>query len=371
VRTDDPGAEEHTVGLRDVRAGALGVLAVTFTIAALHWAEALCVPLLLSVLLAYALEPFVKTLMRTRLPRPAAAIVVYVAIAVGAAASARLVRDKTRGFLDDLPRAIAAAKREVTASTAPRPLRQLQAAAGDLEKTLDSATAPAETEASKVIDVGRALDVRPYVLAVGITASSAGLRVTVVLVVTFVLLLTGDLYKRKFVDLAGARRGDRRLTIEVIETIDRQIERFLLARILISVIVGAATGVGEHLVGLDHAFVWGVVAGALNVLPFVGPTVAVALIAIAAFLQFHALEPSAVAGAVALAVAALEGNLITPWLTGRAGELNTVAVFVSVLFWGWVWDVWGLLLAVPIMMAVKAAADHIEPLQPVGELLGR
>jgi predicted PurR-regulated permease PerM len=67
----------------------------------------------------------------------------------------------------------------------------------------------------------------------------------------------------------------------------------------------------------------------------------------------------------------LEGNLITPWLTSRAGELNTVAVFVSVLFWGWMWGVWGLLLAVPIMIAIKAAADHIEPLQPFGELLGR
>ena len=70
-------------------------------------------------------------------------------------------------------------------------------------------------------------------------------------------------------------------------------------------------------------------------------------------------------------LAALEGNLITPWLTGRAGELNTVAVFVSVLFWGWVWNMWGLLLAVPIMVAIKAAADHIEPLQPVAELLSR
>ncbi len=80
---------------------------------------------------------------------------------------------------------------------------------------------------------------------------------------------------------------------------------------------------------------------------------------------------AAAAGAAATTVAAIEGNLLTPWLTGRAGELNTVAVFVSVLFWGWMWDVWGLLLAVPIMVAVKAAADRIEPLQPIGELLGR
>ena len=113
------------------------------------------------------------------------------------------------------------------------------------------------------------------------------------------------------------------------------------------------------------------IAGALNVIPFIGPTVGIALIAITAFLQFESLEMTAVAGGLATLVAVLEGNLITPWLTSRAGELNTVAVFVSVLVFGWLWDVWGLLLAVPIMVAVKAAADHVESLRPVGELLGR
>src|SRR5581483_10951906 len=123
-------------------------------------------------------------------------------------------------------------------------------------------------------------------------------------------------------------------------------------------------------VGLSHAIVWGVIAGVLNVLPFIGPTVGVALIAAAAFLQFKAIEPALAAGGVAMAVAALEGNVITPALTSRAGDINTVAVFVSVLFWGWMWGIAGLVLAIPIVVAIKAAADHIEPLQPIGELLG-
>lgn len=95
------------------------------------------------------------------------------------------------------------------------------------------------------------------------------------------------------------------------------------------------------------------------------------LITLAAFLQFRTLEMTAAAGGIATVVAALEGNLVTPWLTSKAGELNTVAVFIAVLFWGWVWGMWGLRLAVPMMVAIKAAADHIGPLQPVGELLGR
>jgi len=183
--------------------------------------------------------------------------------------------------------------------------------------------------------------------------------------------VAGDLFKRKLIALAGPRRTDEKLTLEVIHTLDRQIERYLLVRLLISIIVATATGTAMWMSGLNHAMVWGMIAGVLNVLPFVGPSVACGLITAAAFLQFHAIEPTIMAGGTAVIIAALEGNLISPWLTSRAAELNTVAVFVSVLFWGWTWDVWGLALAVPITVAVKAAADHIEPLQPLGELLGR
>src|SRR5207248_2111653 len=101
------------------------------------------------------------------------------------------------------------------------------------------------------------------------------------------------------------------------------------------------------------------------------PTLAVGLIALAGFLQFQTIEMAAAVGGLATVVAALEGNLVTPWLTSRAGDLNTVSVYLSVLFWGWMWGSWGLLLAVPLTAAVKAAADHIERLESLRELLGR
>src|SRR4029079_19189864 len=133
-------------------------------------------------------------------------------------------------------------------------------------------------------------------------------------------------------------------------------------RLLISAIVAALTWMAIWFVGLHHSGVWGLIAGALNVVPFVGPTVACAAITVAAALQFHAIQPTVIAAVATIAIAALEGNLISPWLTSRAGELNTVAVFVSVLFWGWTWGLWGLVLAVPMTVALKAAADHIEGL---------
>jgi predicted PurR-regulated permease PerM len=190
-------------------------------------------------------------------------------------------------------------------------------------------------------------------------------------VLTFLLLVAGDLFKRKIVRLAGPHFERRKITVEVIHAVDLQIERYLVVRLLISVLVAVGTGVGVWLIGLDNAVVWGVVAGVLNVLPFAGPAVAIALIAIAAFLQFRSVETTMAAAVVASVVAFIEGNFLTPWLTSRACELNTVAVFVSLLFWGWVWGIWGLVLAIPIMVAIKAAADQIEPLHAIAELLGQ
>jgi predicted PurR-regulated permease PerM len=264
---------------------------------------------------------------------------------------------------------LASAARDASAHAhGPGPLDRVRQAATEIQH---ASPAPVPPSVRRVVVVQRPFDLAGYFVRAsrGILVTSTQLFVVALL--TLLLLASGDLYKRKLVAIAGPRWAEKRLTLEVIQSIDRQIERYLVVRLLISVIVGVATAIPLWLLGLDRAVMWGVAAGALNVLPFIGPTVACALIAIAALTQFRSYEMVAAAGGAAAIVAACEGNVLTPWLTGRAGELNTVAVFVSVLFWGWMWDVWGLLLAVPIMVAVKAAADRIEPLQPIGELLGR
>jgi predicted PurR-regulated permease PerM len=172
------------------------------------------------------------------------------------------------------------------------------------------------------------------------------------------------------VKLAGPHFEQRKITVELLRAIDDQIERYLIVRLIISLLVAVATGIGLWILGVHNPAVWGVIAGVLNVVPFAGPVLAIALITLTSFLQFKTIELTIAAAGIASLVAFIEGNLVTPWLASRAGELNTVAVFVSVLFWGWMWGIWGLLLAVPIMVAIKAAADRIEPLQAIGELLG-
>jgi predicted PurR-regulated permease PerM len=191
----------------------------------------------------------------------------------------------------------------------------------------------------------------------------------VMLCLVYYLLASGDLYKRKLVRIAGPSFAQRKITVQILEDIDRQIERFLLARLFISVIVGVVVWVGFRLLGLREAGIWGVVAAVLFAVPYVGPTMVTLGAAVAGFVQFGSLAMAGAAGGLTLAIAAIEGNVLTPWLMSRAGRMNAVAVFVSLLFWGWIWGVWGLLLAVPIMAAAKAVCERIDDLSSYAELL--
>ena len=337
----------------------------------LHEAAALVVPLLVSILIAYALEPVVSLFMRLRLPRIAAAVLTYVLVAVATGSLARSLHEHAATFVNELPAELRALSTSIGATRSGEgPFQQLETEIRRLQAWVGSpaSTAP-EPGVARVTPVGR-LDVRGFLVEAARGAFAFTRRMFVVGLLTFLFLATGDVLARKLVALADTPAG-RRVSIDVIHTINRQIQRYLVARLVIAIIVAVATTIGLQMLGVAHAVVWGAIAGALNILSFVGPAFAVAMIALAALVQFRSLEMTAAAGGIAAAIAVVEGNLITPWLLGRAGELNTVAVFVSILFWGWIWDAWGLLLAVPIMVTIKAAGDHIDPLRPLSELLGR
>ena len=123
-------------------------------------------------------------------------------------------------------------------------------------------------------------------------------------------------------------------------------------------------------IGLENAAVWGIAAGVLNLVPYVGSIVTGAATGLVGFLQFGSLNMAMMVGGASLVIHTVIGNLLTPWLTSRASQMNPVAVFVGLLAWGWLWGVWGLLLGIPILMIVKAVCDRVEELKPLSEFLG-
>ena len=187
---------------------------------------------------------------------------------------------------------------------------------------------------------------------------------------TYFLLVANDLFKRKLVKHIGPTLAKKKVTVQILDEISTQIERFLLVQMVTSAIVGIVTGSGAVGLGLQQPVVWGVAAGVLNTIPYFGPIIVTAGLAIVGFLQFGTVEMALVVAGVALVITSLEGWLLTPILLGKVGSLNHIAIFASLLFWSWMWGVWGMLLAVPMLMATKAVCDHVEELQPIADFLG-
>ena len=121
---------------------------------------------------------------------------------------------------------------------------------------------------------------------------------------------------------------------------------------------------------LERAAVWGLVAAVLNLVPYLGALATAGGLALVAFLQFGTFGMAALIGSVSMLINTVEGNLMTPWLSGRASRMNPVVIFVGVLAFGWLWGLWGLLLGTPLIMAAKSICDRVDDLKPVGDLLG-
>ena len=251
-------------------------------------------------------------------------------------------------------------------------IEQVQQAATEIEKAADAAASapPAPSGVTRVQVEEPPVNVSGLIVTSSLTVVMAFVQALLILFFAYFLLTSGDLFKRKLVKIVGPSLTQKKITVQILDDIDRQIARFLLVQVVTSAVVGIATWLALRSINLGQAAVWGLLAGIFNSIPYLGPVIVTATIAAVAFLQFGTLKMMGVAGGMAFAITTLEGFGLTPWLAGRAARMNAVAVFVGLVFWGWVWGVWGMLLAVPMMSVLKAVCDHVEDFKGVGELLG-
>ena len=156
--------------------------------------------------------------------------------------------------------------------------------------------------------------------------------------------------------------------IEVLEEIDRQVQRYMFVTLVTNVTIAAAIGVFAAAVGLDNPASWGIATGVLHLVPYVGAAVAAAALAVAAFMQFETAASAALLGIGTLAIAVAIGMVFQTWLQGRASRINAAVVFVGLLFFGWLWGAWGLVLGAPLLGVAKTIADRVA--EPLGALLG-
>ena len=358
----------------DVRSFSLVLLATIASVFMLRWAGAVFIPLVVGVLFSYGLSPVVDWLVRHRIPRVLSAAVLVLGTVSGFGATAYSLSDDASQLIGSLP--LAAQKLRDSINTQrgkfESPLATVQKAAAKLEQAAEETnrTPPVARGVQRVQIERPKFDVKDYLWSgtMGLMAMLG--QVGAVALITFFLLASGDTFRRKLVKLAGPTLAKRRITLQALNEINNQIQRFMLVQIFTSAIVGLVTWLSFMAIGLDNAAVWGIAAGVLNLVPYLGNVVITAGSALVGFLQFGTLEMALLIAAISLVINSIEGFLLTPWLTSRASKMNPVAIFVGVLAWGWLWGAVGLLLGVPILMVIKAICDRVEDLKPVGEFLG-
>ncbi len=359
----------------DVRSASLVVLAVLATVFALHWASAVFIPLMVSLLLTYALAPIVTRLERIRISRWFGAALVLLMLGGAIAWTTYSLAGSALQLVDSLPLAaqkLRAQMRQEAAARTGTPLDSVQQAASQLERAAaeNSAKVASRTGATRVVVERPAFNVRDYMWSGTVGLLSATGQLTLVVFLTFFALGSGSTFRRKLVKITGPSLEKKKITVHVLDDMSKQIERYLLVQIFTSALVGLATGFAFWALGLGNAAVWGILAAVTNLIPYIGSVIVMGAAGLVAFLQFNSIQMALVIGGVSLVIHTLVGNLLLPFLTSRTSRMNPLAVFVGVIFWGWLWGVWGLLLGIPIMMVLKAICDRVEDLQPIGELLG-
>ena len=372
---DEPAREKERVLLRtpiDVRSASMIVVASLLSLYALRWAAEIVIPVLMGLLFSYALTPVVDRLVRAGVPRALGAAVVMIALVGGLAWGTWSLSDQANSLITSLPEAAQKLRDTLhprLRDPAPSTMDQVQKAATTLAQATDS-TAKATPGVAKVQIVKASFNIQDYLFTGTMRAAEAAAQVVVVAFITYFLLAAGDTFRRKLARIAGPNFAKRKITVQALDEITEQIQRYLLVQLLTSVVVGVASALAFWALGFNNAAVWGVLAGVLNLVPYVGTMVICGASAVVALLQFGTPQMAAAVGSVSIVLHVITGYIITPWLTSRTSRLNAVVVFIGVLAWGWLWGVWGLLLGTPILMALKAICDRVDDLKPIGELLG-
>jgi predicted PurR-regulated permease PerM len=186
----------------------------------------------------------------------------------------------------------------------------------------------------------------------------------------FFLLLGGDRFKRNLVRLTGPSLSRKKITVQILNDINHSIQKYLFMMLTTNLLVALLTWAVFRWLGLENAGAWAAAAGLLHIVPYLGPAVAAVATAMAAFIQFNSLGMALLVGGASLAIATVVGTFVTTWMTGRIANMNSAAVFISLMFWGWLWGIWGMLLSIPIIVIIKVVSQHVEQLHPIAELLG-
>lgn len=351
-----PSVLGERADLRNILLAGLLVLAVLYT---LRFARPFLLPIVFAVLLDFLLSPAVRWLRKLGIAEPIGAALVMLTLLAGVAGVTYNLAAPAAAWVRRAPETMAEAKEKLAVLR--RPMEQVTEAAEQVQNATD-----VDGQGNQQVQVaGRSLTSQFF----GGTMATLGF-LAIVGFLTYFLLASGDLFLQKLIRVLPQFRDKKRAVI-IAREIESQVSVHILTTTAINVVVGIVTGIVMWACGMPNPALWGLVAGLLNYMPYVGAIATMAVLGLAALVTFDTLGRALVVPGAFFIINLIEANVVSPLILGNRLRLNTVALFIGMLFWWYVWGIPGALMAVPMMATLKIFCDHFDDLAPVGEFLGK
>jgi predicted PurR-regulated permease PerM len=340
--------------VRSISLSGLFIFAVFYT---MYFLRSVLLPIVLALLLSYLLRPIVRTLVRMKIPGllSAASVLVVFIISIGVGISA--LATPVAAWLEKAPRGLQQLQDKFM--PVKKSVTQVVAATGEIEK-LATPDSPTKT----AVEVKR----HPLTDMLYMRTPESIANVLLLLILLYFFLAYDGVFIAKLVKLMPTL-ADKKRAVSIAHEIESHISRYLFTVTVINACLGLAVGTAVGLLGLRNPLMWGFVVAVLNFVPYLGPLTGIVCMTIGAALSFDSLSYALVFPAVYLLFGSLEGSIVTPWVMGRSLTLNPVLILLSLTFWGWMWGIAGVILAVPILATFKIFCAHIKPMEPLAEFL--
>ena len=340
--------------VRSVALTGLFILAIFYTV---YFLRAVLLPIVLAWLLSYLLRPIVRTLSRIKIPPMLGAALILLTLLSIVTLAVSALAAPAAGWLAKAPSGLEELQHKLLPMK--RSIAQMAKAGGEIEKL-----ATPDSTSKAAIEVQR----HPITETLFTHTPEFVSSMVLLIILLFFLLAYDGVFIGKLIKLLPSF-SDKKRAVSIAQDIESQVSRYLFTVTVINCCLGMAVGTTVGLLGLPNPVMWGVMVAILNFVPYLGALTGIICMTIGAILSFDSLGYALIFPAVYLGFGALEGNFITPWVMGRSLTLNPVLILLSLVFWGWMWGIAGVIIAVPILAAFKIFCAHIKPMEPLAEFL--
>ena len=356
---------------------ALIIIALACVIFFLRYARDFLIPMAMAMVFAAVLDPITRRLRGIGINTSIAAGLTVLLALVVMSGSIYLVTDDVAAAVEKLPALSQGlkdrAKNEQAA--APSTVTKLTEAATNLEEAAStlSGTPPTATKTAPRVEVRS--ESRPSWIRAQLSTGSTTViqvvgQILLALLITHFILAAGPMLRRKLLRASGTRKHHRAMMRRILAQSCKQVQLYVVILMVTNVAVGLAVWPVFYLLGFEQHGLWALFAAVAHIVPYVGSVAVAAAAAFVTYLESPAIFEAVNVGAIVLVVVSLVATLLSTWLQSRTSRMNQVAVFVGIMFWGWLWGLWGLFLGAPIVVIVKVICDNVNSLRGAARLLG-